>query len=546
MPIRILPDHLINRIRAGEVVERPAQIVKELLENAIDSGATGVKIQIASGGRKLVRVTDNGTGMIAYDLDTCVERHATSKLHDDDLADISTLGFRGEALSAIGAVSHLEIRSRHADDEHGWSVEVRDGEKSDLKPCSQAKGTTVTVTRLFDSHPARAAFLRRPKQEAALILDIVRSIALANTEVDISLDSDDRQVFKSSSRTLESRILDVMGEEFVHNSVAFSGEHIGIRVEGRVGVATWNGHGAAGQYFVVNGRGVRDRILSNAVREVFRDISSERNPAICLYVALERAAVDVNVHPTKSEIRFRRERDVHLAVTEAVSAALAASGPISASMLSSAATLAARPVDGICNVDPRTLPLGRPLGMALNTFAVCETTDSIVMVDLHAAHERVVHEKLKAFARDGNIPARALPGPVTVKVGEKALAILEEREDELAAIGLSFIAMDSGTVAVTSVPEPLYGTDADGLMRDLAKELLSNPHGNHLIHKVDRLCSLLACHSAFRSGDEITPDDIAMLLREIENTPNSAQCNHGRPTAISLERKQIESLFGRR
>ena len=547
MPVRILPDAVINRIRAGEVVERPAQLVKELAENALDAGARTVRITLAGGGRELACVEDDGCGMDRGDLDLAVERQATSKLDSGDLSAVSTLGFRGEALTAIGAVCRLSVQSRTADAECGWSIAVENGAKGSLSPCAQRPGTRVEARGLFAAHPARASFLRRPRQEAAAAREAVEALAISRPDVAFFLECDGRQALALPAADWEARVRAVMGAAFAENSVPFSAKAGGAAVRGRIGLPSWSGHVACGQRILANGRPVRDRTVAGALKAAFADVSRDTVPAAAVAITVDSASIDVNVHPAKAEVRWRDPAGIAALVRSAIAEALGASGPLSSAALSAQAAAAARPLSLGAEGDPEAQPLGRGLGMALGTFILSARHDGVVIVDAHAAHERLVHSRLKRAALDGGVAPRRLAAPLCVQVGEAAAALFEEHSAALASLGLAVQAADGGTVVVTAVPEPLRGTDAASLVLDVAAALSEDPHSDPLRQGLERICGLLACHAAVRSGSHLDPEAADRLLREMEASPDVASvCIHGRPTAAFLDRAALESLFRRR
>lgn len=615
MPIRQLPPDLINRIAAGEVVERPASVVKELVENAIDAGATRIAITTAGGGKDLIRIEDDGAGMDRDDLVLSVERHATSKLADDGLDDIRTLGFRGEALASIGAVSRLSISTRPEAAPSGLRVTVEHGIKSGPLPHAMNRGTIVEVRELFAALPARLKFLKSDRAETAAITDVVRRLAMANPEVHFVLDGTDRSALNWPAQPREgglaARLAQVMGADFAENAVPLGLTRHGVVVAGLAGLPTYSRANSLSQFYFVNGRSVRDKVLLGAVRAAYADFTfRDRFPAIALYLAIDPAEVDVNVHPAKTEVRFRDAGAVRGIMIGALRYALEGAGHrasarggqdtiatlrpaaepppardgVFAADAADAALAAARQTasfaggfgngaagfgfseaaqapfaafeatgaDAAAHAEPMPADLmDRPLGAARaqlhETYIVAQTRDAVVIVDQHAAHERLVYQKLKAMlTSEGSVARQGLLIPVIVDVGEDGAEALAERADELAELGLVADRFGPGAVAVREVPALLGDSDVTGLVRDLADEILGETDGSALKNRLEAVASRMACHGSVRAGRRLTAAEMNALLREMEATPFSGQCNHGRPTYVELKLSDIERLFGRR
>lgn len=545
-PIRLLPEALVRRIRAGEVVERPASLVKELVENALDAGAGRVAISVSSDCRSRIAVEDDGRGMGPDDLALSVERHATSKLPGDDLAAVDTLGFRGEALAAAGAaVARLAIRSRARGGDCAWEIVLDHGRKGELAPCARGPGTTVVAEGLFDALPARAAFLKSSRAEVAAIREAVEGAALSRPDVDFRLEVGERVVLALPASDWEARVAAVAGRAFAENSVPFSAEVGSMSVRGRIGMPGWGGHAAAGQSVLVNGRPVRDRTVSSALRAAFASASKETAPAAVVDIWIDPGGVDANAHPTKAEVRIRDAEVVRTLVRDACIGAISASGPRSPAALSAAAARMAVPVLGQEPGDRLRLPLGRVMGLALGHLAVCEASDGLVLVDVHAAHERLIFGRLRAAAASGGFPSRRLASPVVVDVGHRAVALFEERSNALLALGLSVQPLDGDAVAVLGLPDGIPQSEARSVTADVARGLLADPLADPLMARLDAICALISCHAAVRSGDELTTDALDSLLREVEGAGIST-CQHGRPLAVVLPRERLESLFDRR
>ncbi len=591
MLIRRLSQDMVNRIAAGEVIERPASVVKELVENAIDAGAGRIEIVTAAGGVALLRVSDDGCGISRDDLALAVERHATSKL-ERGLDDIATLGFRGEALAAIGAAGRLMLTSRVVGGEQAWEIAVAGGEVSAVAPAALGAGTRVEVRDLFFATPARLKFLKSERAEAAAITDVVKRLAMANPAIRFTLAGSDRRELDYPAVTGEgarlARLAQVMGQDFAADSVAIDAEREGVRLGGYAGLPTVSRANGLMQYFFVNGRPVRDKQLIGALRAAYADVMKrDRHPVAALYLTLDPSEVDVNVHPTKAEVRFRDPGLVRGLIIGAVRQALASGGP-RASREAAGATIAAfrpnparppRPAaftgyalgnaaiaTGFAEekqavfaafapsaqpaVRPEPDDVMRPLGAALaqihDTYVVAETEDGLVIVDQHAAHERLVYERLKKAIGTAGVARQILLIPEVVEMPAEDVQRLGERAGELAGFGLVIEPFGPGAIVVRETPSMLGQVDAGGLVRDLADEIAAWERTASLKDRLDRVASAMACHGSVRAGRRLKTAEMNALLREMEATPNSGQCNHGRPTYIELKLGDIERLFGRR
>ena len=589
MPIRQLPPIVVNRIAAGEVVERPAAAVKELVENAIDAGARRIEVLLREGGQALIAVADDGCGMSRDELTLAVERHCTSKLPDDELLAIAMLGFRGEALPSIGAVSRMRIVSRPHDADAAWEILVEGGVKRDPVPAAHPPGTRVEVRDLFFATPARLKFLKTPRYERDQALDAVRRLAMACAEIAFTVICDDDRVLLRlpAAASREARLGALLGRDFAENSVAVSAEREGFHLSGLIGLPTLNRGLPRDQYLVVNGRPVRDKLLVGAVRGAYQDVlAKDRHPVVALFLDGPAEAIDVNVHPAKAEVRFRDASLVRGLIVGALRHALEAAGHRASTTVAEAALAAFRPANGaampeaarrfafppsppppaLAEAGNRFLmpgesastaaepspeaapdaPLGAARAQLHGTYILAETADGIVLVDLHAAHERLVHERMKAALARNGVARQVLLLPEIVEL-EPALADrLAARAAELAEFGLVLEPFGSGAVIVREVPALVPGLDVKALVRDLADELAEWGDALSLKERVEEVCGTLACHSSVRAGRRLTPPEMDALLRQMETTPNSGQCNHGRPTYVSLALADIERLFGRR
>ena len=595
MTIRLLPETVINRIAAGEVVERPASVVKELVENAIDAGATRIDAVIRDGGQTLIVVSDDGHGMSAEDLTLAVERHATSKLPDDDLLAIESLGFRGEALPAIGAVARLSLTSRANGSDDAWTLSVEGGAIKGPEPAAHPKGTRIEVRDLFFATPARLKFLKTPRTEQTHAVDAVKRLAMAHPEIGFALSDGERDLVKLPPASGDEASLDrlgrIMGKDFPDNAMAIDAEREGIKLSGYAGLPTLNRGNAQMQFLFVNGRPVRDRLLFGALRGAYREfLASERYPLVALFFELPGQAVDVNVHPAKAEVRFRDSGLVRGLIVGALKHALAKAGHRASTTVSKAALGAVRPGGGIppsykggtsyasaglrerANEFHRPLPdldappsapagtpmddqetvnLGDyPLGVARaqvhETYIITQTEDGIVIVDQHAAHERLVQERIKKALDSGGVPRQGMLIPEVVELDEGEQGQLLERADELTELGLVIEAFGDGAVVVREIPALLGETDIQGLVRDLADDLAAFDEGLTLKQRLGDVCATMACHGSVRAGRRLNGAEMNALLREMETTPHSGQCSHGRPTYVELKLADIEKLFGRR
>jgi DNA mismatch repair protein MutL len=602
MPVRQLSESVVNRIAAGEVVERPASVVKELVENALDARARRIDVSTDGGGRRLICVSDDGEGMTRADLSLAVERHATSKLDGDDLVSIRTLGFRGEALPSIGAVARLAIATRHAGEPHAWAIAVDAGVKSGVKPAALGEGTRVEVRDLFYATPARLKFLKQDRTEAEAVREVVRRLAMSRPDVAFTLSGEERapQSFAATLPGATGRLVrlgDLLGADFRTNAVEIGADRDGVTIEGFAALPTLTRANALGQYLFVNGRAVRDKLLIGAVRAAYADyLPRDRHPLVALFVALDVREVDVNVHPAKAEVRFRNAGLVRALIVHALKAALARDTTRVASTGGSATIAAFRPqplpysstgraggwrrafaplrggfaeaaqaafdvggpmadmradaVADIARAAPAADFIDHPLGAARaqihETYIVAQTRDGLVVVDQHAAHERIVYERLKAALDKSGVARQILLIPEIVELDEADVGRLVARAEELARYGLVIEAFGPGAVALRETPALLGEIDGGGLLRDLAEHISEWDETLPLERRLMAVASSMSCHGSVRAGRKLKPEEMNALLREMETTPNSGQCNHGRPTYVELKLTDIERLFGRR
>lgn len=627
MTIRLLSPTLINQIAAGEVIERPASALKELVENSIDAGASRIDIKLKDGGRSLLSVTDNGKGMSAEELSMAVERHATSKLPTDDLFNISFLGFRGEALPSIGSVSRLTMTSKAKDADSGYEISVEGGEKSSVKPAACPIGTRVEVRDLFFATPARLKFLKTPSTEASHAVDIINRLAMANPNVSFYLSTEVKQAVKLPAsngdffETRLARLTDILGKNFGENAMKIDAVRENMHLTGYAGLPTFNRGNAQHQFLFVNGRAVKDKLLNGAVRGAYQDVlAGSRYPVLALFLELPPEEVDVNVHPAKAEVRFRDAGMVRGLIVGALKHALTESGhktsstvgigvlgairrpdevqkqagfnyqaplirgigarassyyPSTSTYVSSAPSVQqglSEHVQGIFDEpsakpsyiyeveqegvekqselqeqqNAEEYPLGAARAQVHETYIVAQTSDGIVIVDQHAAHERLVYEQMKKEIEEGNVKTQILLIPEVVEIEESAVSAVSQRSEELAKFGLIVEGFGDNAVVVREVPALIASRiDINKLVVDLADEILDAGEAISLKEKLHDVCATMACHGSVRSGRRLNGDEMNTLLRDMEKTPHSGQCNHGRPTYVELKLKDIEKLFGR-
>ena len=589
--IRQLNETAINQIAAGEVVERPASAIKELVENAIDAGASRIDVDYADGGKRLIQVTDNGCGISSEDLALAMSRHATSKIDGSDLLNIQSFGFRGEALPSLGAVGKLTLTSRTATGS-GAELQVMGGQLSPVRPAAMQPGTRATLRDLFYATPARLKYLRSDRAEAQAIADVVKRLAMAEPAIAFSLRDTvtDRMVFQVQAEqgdmfsALRGRLGQIMGRDFVDNAIAVDAEREGINLTGFAGLPTYSRGAAVAQYLFVNGRPVRDKLLLGALRGAYADfLSRDRHPAVALFVECDPTLVDVNVHPAKSEVRFREPAMVRGLIVSGLRHALAEAGHRASTTVSSAALGAftpeptgqprvyqmdrprnapgysglaetatmfepqpsARVEEDAPQVEAQHRPLGAARAQLHENYILSQTEDGLVIVDAHAAHERLVYEKLKAQMANTGVGAQALLIPEVISLSEGDMALLMEQNATLSQMGLSIEPFGQGAVAVQSVPALLGHVDVQRLVLDIVDELSDGGTQQSLQTQLDAILSRVACHGSVRTGRRMQADEMNALLREMEATPHSGQCNHGRPTYVSLAMSDIEKLFGR-
>ncbi len=609
--IRRLPETLVNQIAAGEVIERPAAALKEIVENALDAGARRIEIVLQEAGKAAIVVVDDGHGMDRAALDLAVERHATSKLPADDLTAIASFGFRGEALPSIGAVARLTIASRAAGADSAWAIRVEGGRRGPPEPTAQPRGTRVEIRDLFFATPARLKFLKGDRAEQAACVDAVERLAMAHPEVAFALVADGREALRlpalagEAAQARLARLAAIIDRDFLDNAMRVEAGRDGVALSGHASLPTYHRATAQMQYLFVNGRPVRDRLLAGAVRGAYADVlARDRHPVVALFLELPAAEVDVNVHPAKSEVRFRDAGLVRGLIVGALKHALAAAGfraattpgqaalgafrqgglaegpsapprtateatapawpsarpglaalaagyavqaplaafPPAAPAAASLASVPRPPAEGA----PEAFPLGLARAQLFETYIVAETAAGMILVDQHAAHERLVYERIKAaMARDG-VARQALLIPVIVEIDEKRADLLLGQVESFARLGLVIEGFGRGAIAVREVPALLGSVDVPGLLRDLADELAEHGAALALDSRLAEICSTLACHGSVRAGRKLGIDEMNALLRQMESTPHSGQCNHGRPTYVALGRGDIEKLFGRR
>jgi DNA mismatch repair protein MutL len=620
MPIRRLPPEAVNRIAAGEVIERPAAAVKELVENALDAGARRVAVRIERGGLGLIAIEDDGAGIPRDELSLAVERHATSKLTagaggDVDLLNIHTMGFRGEALPSIGAVARLAITSKARGAGDAWAIEVEGGALQPVKPSAWAalseSGARVEVRDLFFATPARLKFMKSERAEMMAVSEVVKRLAMARPDVAFSLEHDGRASLRLSAEAdpenegRRARLAAILGSDFAPNCIALDQVRDTVRLSGFAGLPTFNRGTREHQHLFVNGRPVKDRLIVGAVRAAYQDLlARDRHPVAALFLDLPPSEVDVNVHPAKTEVRFRDAALVRGLIVGALSHALAGAGHRASTTTAASALGAVRPhytpqpalrawgvaeeaiapgdfmmpsgrVDygppassparanfeadvlsqaialagetpAVQDEDARFFPLGAARAQIHETYIVAQTEDGIVIVDQHAAHERLVYERMKQMLANGGVRRQGLLIPEVVELDPSEAESLAARAEELAQLGLVIEAFGPGAILVRETPALLGHVDAAGMLKDLADDIAELGEAHALKERLEEVCSSIACHGSIRAGRRLTADEMNSLLRQMEATPFSGQCNHGRPTYVELKLADIEKLFGRR
>jgi len=595
--IRLLAATTVNRIAAGEVVERPASAIKELVENSIDAGAKRIDIHIRDGGRSYMSVADDGSGMTPDELSLCVERHATSKLPDEDLQNIQTLGFRGEALPSIGSIARMTLTSREEGSDAAWAMTIEGGAKSDPAPAARPAGTTIEVRDLFFATPARLKFLKTERTETGHAVDVIKRLAMAHPEIHFSLMDGERSLLKlgaAQGDLLDARLERVgaiLGGAFAENALAVDAAREGIHLTGYIGLPTLNRGNAALQFLFVNGRPVRDRLLFGAVRGAYRDfLAHDRHPLMALFIKMPPELVDINVHPAKTEVRFRDPGLVRGLIVSALKHALAGAGhrasttvsndamgalrapgnfagspyrrggggSISTGLAETARTyhaplseLDGQPTARVEAMDEPQMAAGDwPLGVARaqvhETYIVAQTDDGIVIVDQHAAHERLVYEDMKKALAANGASRQGLLIPEVVELDEAAAERVAAHASQLLEMGLNVEAFGAGAVVVRETPALLGEVNVQDLIRNLADDLAELGEALSFEDRLADISATMACHGSVRAGRRLGAEEMNALLRRMEITPNSGQCNHGRPTYVELKLADIEKLFGRR
>ncbi len=619
MKIRLLPTTLINQIAAGEVVERPASAVKELIENAIDAKATKIDVTVREGGRNLILIEDNGYGMSCEDLSLAVERHATSKLSDENLFNIKTLGFRGEALPSIGSVSRMTLTSRQEENETAWQIFVEGGHKHDPQPASSAVGTRIEIRDLFYATPARLKFLKTSATEMSYILEIMHRLAMAHPHISFSLKDDKRVIFSlpslsslSDNSSLLHRIANIIGKDFADNVVEIKAERAEAKIYGYAGIPTFSRANAQHQYLFVNGRPVKDKVLGAALRVAYQDfLARDRYPQVALFLDIPPEDVDINVHPAKTEVRFRDPHLIRNLLISALKHGLTQAGHRGATTVAQAALQSLRPsvsspseptsslsfpfmkprqsnfdyayspapssaspmmslkeetkIEGARLPSSSMLPtsgaenaqdfvpseategfLGQARAQLYDTYIIAESQDKIIVVDQHAAHERLVYERLKAEALGQGAKSQGLLVPEVVPLSEQDTALLLRFQKEFFALGFEIEAFSDQAILVRATPSLLGNPYIPALIQDLLDEIHDIGETIDLKGRLEQVCSTIACHSSIRAGRKLSVDEMNAMLRQMESTPYSGQCNHGRPTYVELKKEDIERIFGRR
>lgn len=580
--IKKLPENLINQIAAGEVIERPSSALKELIENSIDAAATEISIYLSDGGKTLIEVVDNGKGMTLDDLSMCLERHATSKISDGDLMCIDSLGFRGEALPSIGSIANLCIESFDKSKSEAWKISIINSKKH-VEPSIIRFGTKVTITDLFFKVPARLKFLKTNGTEIRYCKEVVKHLAMSHPKISFTLTIDSKKIFywdKSERNNFEgtkNRLNQVMGEDFINSSVSVEMERDGLMLAGMVGMPTLNRNTGREQYLFVNNRPVKDRNLIGALRGAYKGlIENNRFPVAVLFLDIIPQDVDINVHPAKAEVRFKDSAKVRSIIVSGVRKSLESAGLNTATEISNALidkmSFSTKSINEISydsnnldlnniNISPssrftenfdsdsfekkKTYPLGSAIAQAHGTYIISENENGLILIDQHAAHERIVLEKIRAGFLNSNIQKQILLIPEVIELTEDHFDVIIKQKDNLLKLGLAIEEFDTNTILVREHPAILDKVNFSTLIKDIADEIINFGSEFILSERLDNICGNMACHSSIRSGRLLLTSEMNALLREMEVTPNSSQCNHGRPTFIKLSVKDIEKLFGR-
>jgi DNA mismatch repair protein MutL len=605
MQIRHLPDYLVNQIAAGEVIERPAAAIKELVENSIDAGANRIEVEVRNGGKSLIKVSDNGCGMDAEELETAIQRHATSKLPSDDLHNIEFMGFRGEALPSIGSVSRMKIQSKKEGTD-GWQIKVEGGKKSEVTPCSVTKGTNIEVSDLFFATPARLKFLKTDRAEFSAIKDTILRLSMAFPEISFLLTHNGKTAFSQQTEQgdflsqRKERLGNILGNDFKENCLEINADRENIKLTGYVSVPTYNRGTSQYQYLFVNGRPVKDRLLLGALRGAYADVlANARYPVVALFLEINSKNVDVNVHPAKTEVRFKDPATIRGLIVSSIRHALYSSG-ISVSSTASQQALSAMktepantpylpmnrsnpsPMGGYSKpafsnqqfalqdnqdpylapaakyseesftephtyIDKQSYPLGAARAQIHENYIIAQSEDGLVIVDQHAAHERLTYERFKAQFKDKQIEKQGLLTPEIIEVSEENASLILNYKNELSDLGLDLEAFGPSAIAVNAIPALLSDKiDITKLVLDILDELSDDGASQIIENSINEILSTMACHGSVRSGRRLNIDEMNTLLRQMEQTPKSGQCNHGRPTWVALDLIDIEKLFGRR
>lgn len=619
MKLHILSPTTINRIAAGEVIERPASVVKELVENAIDAGSTHIEIIINNGGRNLVSIADNGKGMSRDELELCIERHATSKLSDDDLFDINFLGFRGEALPSIGSVARMSITTCKADAGEAWSLSINGGDDLKIEPAALKQGTKIEVRDLFFSTPTRLKFLKTERTETIYIQEVISKLAMSYPAVGFTLKNEKKTLIdiKANSSLLD-RLSNLIGKDFEQNAIELDVQREGVKLTGYAGLPTFNKGSAASQYIFVNKRPVKDKLLVGAIRAAYQDfLARDRYPVVALFLEIANGEVDVNVHPTKAEVRFRDSGLVRGLIVGSLKNSLATAGHRASSTVAREALSAFKPEErpanltnfprpsfgSVSNNFPQVFPTHEPqnnnlseneqpafrqpsfasnatqdalfgagqpinsvrqenyeytatednnhqLGLARcqlhETYIVAQTQKGIVIVDQHAAHERLVYEEMKKALAKSDVKTQRLLIPEVIELSPIEAEQLLEKQQTLAKFGLVIDKFGEGAVVVRETPALLGEVDVQGLIKSISRDIEEFDEALSLNEILEHVCGTMACHGSVRAGRRLNINEMNAILRDMENTPFSGQCNHGRPTYVELKLNDIEKLFGRR
>jgi DNA mismatch repair protein MutL len=544
--IKKLSDQVINLIRAGEVITRPAQVVKECIENSLDADCDRIEVHISDAGKDYIIVKDDGAGMSLDDLNLSVQNHTTSKLYDEYIQDVSSYGFRGEALSSIASVSNFSISSISSRDENGWILKIENGKIIDHMPSSIKSGTTIECRNLFQKHPVRLKFLKSNQYENQVIKDVVNRYALSKPAIGFKLTIDNNLIFDYPPEKIDTRLIRIFPREFMGNSYSIGVLNDYCSINGNLGLPSWTDNSKYDLFVYVNARPVKNKDIIDTIKSYYKELGSKEMPCGILNFYTEPEQVDINIHPTKDEVRFVDQEGVLKTLKDAIKEALGTIGPIASSFLSSQALSLAKLKSSEDMEEWTMKPLGKPIDIVLNTFLVAENLNCMYLIDFHAAHERIINEKLKVAIKNKNITQISLMQPTLIDVGNKNIVFFEENQKKLEDLGFLYNIFNENSLLFNEIPEYFIGSNLKDLVNEFVKAYINNKYSLPIEEFINYISGELSCHAAKKSGDKLTHEEMFSLLREMEITPNAFICNHGRPTVLEFEKNSLLKLFGRK